>query len=171
MAHAVFYQRSGSLWSASVLPCTLHVFPIPQGLSPPAQGCEERATLGVECRGRSNPERVAAPAFRRSERNAATTLSGLARNSGPFPRVARPSQPWALGRNPFGILPRVTDSKDACKGLRLAGAFGWQAQARYRTRFVRTPCSLTLETWSLAAAVVPARSVAAVVLKCHLRSS
>ena len=142
MAHAVFYQRSGSLWSASVLPCTLHVFPIPQGLSPPAQGCEERATLGVECRGRSNPERVAAPAFRRSERNAATTLSGLARNSGPFPRVARPSQPWALGRNPFGILPRVPDSKDACKELGLPTLLArsdppaWEAPAS-RTHSIR----------------------------------
>src|SRR5690242_19841019 len=104
--------------------CTLHVFRIPKGLSPPAQGCEERATLGVECRGRSNPERVAAPAFRPSERKAATTLSGLTRNSGPFPRVARPSQPWALGRNPFGILPRVPDSKAACKELSLPGGRG-----------------------------------------------
>jgi len=46
-------------------------------------------------------------ASRRSGWNSATTLSGLARASGPFPRVARPSQPWALGLNPFGILPAL----------------------------------------------------------------
>ena len=46
----------------------------------------------------------------------------LAKRMEPFPSVARPSQPWALGRNPFGILPRVPDSKDASKELPLTGA-------------------------------------------------
>ena len=35
-------------------------FPTPTGLCPPAQGCEERATLGVQSRHVFNPERVAA---------------------------------------------------------------------------------------------------------------
>ena len=74
---------------------------IPKGFQPKAQGCEERATLGGGREPRSNPERVAAS--RRSEWNTATTLSGLPRASGPFPRVARSSQPWAGGLNPFGI--------------------------------------------------------------------
>src|SRR6266404_767364 len=45
----------------------------------------------------------------------ATTKRKSGFNPGLFPRVARSSQPWALGRNPFGILPGVLDSKDACK--------------------------------------------------------
>ena len=96
---------------------------IPKGLSPSAQGCEERTTLGVKSGRRANPERVAASPFRRSGWNRATTLSTLARGSGLFPRVARSSQPWALGRNPFGIPPRVPDSKGVCKEPRPAGAF------------------------------------------------
>src|SRR5258706_1631850 len=35
-----------------------------------------------------------------------TTLSGLKPQADRVPRVARSSQPWALGRNPFGILLR-----------------------------------------------------------------
>jgi hypothetical protein len=37
----------------------------------------------------------------------ATTPLGLAVGSTTFPRVARGSQPWAGGRNPFGIEARV----------------------------------------------------------------
>src|SRR5438309_7724906 len=33
-----------------------------------------------------------------------TTPLGLSTSARCFPRVARPSQPWALSRNPFGIL-------------------------------------------------------------------
>src|ERR1051325_10668561 len=40
--------------------CNLRAFSIPKGLRPPAQGCEERATLGAKSRYASNPERVAA---------------------------------------------------------------------------------------------------------------
>src|SRR5438128_1084922 len=59
--------------------CTLHGSSIPKGLSPPAQGCEERATLGLRWRGDVNPERVV-PAFRSSrQRYSDATLSGLAR--------------------------------------------------------------------------------------------
>src|SRR5437016_12165681 len=36
----------------------------------------------------------------------AATLSGLSQTSAPFPRVARSSQPWAGGHNPFGIAAR-----------------------------------------------------------------
>src|SRR6266404_2831157 len=31
---------------------------------------------------------------------------GVVKHRSPLPRVARPSQPWALLRNPFGILSR-----------------------------------------------------------------
>src|SRR5260221_7252392 len=102
-----------SVWSASACPALYTHFQSRRDLSPPAQGCEERATLGVERGCSSNPERVVAS--RRSGWNPGTTLSGLARASRPFPRVARSSQPWALGRNPFGILPGFPDSKDGCK--------------------------------------------------------
>src|SRR5258708_29435819 len=48
--------------------------------------------------------------------NAGTTPMGLSRSSRFFPRVARCSQPWAGGQNPFGILPRpARESKDQCK--------------------------------------------------------
>jgi protein ImuB len=42
-------------------------FTIPTGLRPPAQGCEERATLGLAHRDFLNPERVAPSARRRPE--------------------------------------------------------------------------------------------------------
>ena len=40
---------------------TLRLSTIPTGLNQPAQGCEERATLGTRPRTRINPERVASP--------------------------------------------------------------------------------------------------------------
>ena len=77
---------------------------IPKGFRPKAQGCEERATLGVRRRSSFNPERVVASTFRlKAQQGGATTLSGLSGSLGPFPRVARSSQPWAGGHNPFGI--------------------------------------------------------------------
>jgi hypothetical protein len=80
---------------------------IPTGFHHPAQGCEERATLGH--RHQKTP-----------------TLKGLypspapvptAEGSNPFrlddlwrrtPRVARFSQPWSKGWNPFGVRNRLT---------------------------------------------------------------
>src|SRR5260370_1047565 len=92
--------------------------PIPKELCRPAQGCEERATLGKGPREGDNPERVVVPPCRaRMGTRAATTLSGLNAPRLCTPRVARPSQPWALGRNPFGILVRMPIAKDACKVL------------------------------------------------------
>ncbi len=85
--------------------------------NPEAQGCEERATLGMQWRGGFNPERVVATAFLfRTKQGGGTTLSGLPPSLRPFPRVARSSQPWAGGHNPFGI-------EDACKVQELAPAF------------------------------------------------
>src|SRR6266566_4487632 len=40
----------------------------------------------------------------------ATTPLGLTLSDRKFPRVARPSQPWALGRNPFGIRLRARNA-------------------------------------------------------------
>src|SRR6266852_5950678 len=82
---------------------------IPKGFRPKAQGCEERATLGVQWRRGFNPGRVADPPFRfETKQGSAATLSGLSHSLRPSPRVARSSQPWARGHNPFGI-------EDACK--------------------------------------------------------
>src|SRR6266705_5588523 len=52
-----------------------------------------------------NPERVVAATCPRSDTVAApaTTLSGLETLLRTFPRVARSSQPWAGGHNPFRI--------------------------------------------------------------------
>src|SRR6266478_5406989 len=78
---------------------------IPQGLRPPAQGCEERATLGLRRGGDSTLKGLWSFLARAwSDAGRATTLSGLSHHLALFPRVARSSQPWALGRNPFGIL-------------------------------------------------------------------
>src|SRR5207248_10246283 len=98
--------------------CTLHASletasreRIPKGFRPKAQGCEERATLGARLGHVFNPERVVASGFPPFDAIAAqaTTLSGLNMFSrGLSPRVARSSQPWAGGHNPFGI-------EDACK--------------------------------------------------------
>src|SRR6266853_6329062 len=80
---------------------------IPKGFRPKAQGCEERATLGNSPAPRANPERIVAllhPEHREAE---AATLSGLDLRPRSTPRVARSSQPWAGGLNPFGIEMRV----------------------------------------------------------------
>src|SRR6266566_6886857 len=51
---------------------------IPKGLRPPAQGCEERATLGKTCLERTNPVRVVpVPLHSQVRKIWATTLSGL----------------------------------------------------------------------------------------------
>ncbi len=51
---------------------------IPKGFSPPAQGCEQRATLGTQPEGLSNPERVAErPIVIQVGHAEATTLLGL----------------------------------------------------------------------------------------------
>ncbi len=99
---------------------------IPKGFRPKAQGCEERATLGVRWRRRFTPERVAALPCRVSNTKCeAATLSGLSHFLGLFPRVARSLQPWAGGLNPFGI-------GNACqvqRGLAHSGFVGYPAAA------------------------------------------
>ena len=68
-----------------------------------------------------------------------TTPLGLKPFSSRFPRVARASQPWALGQNPFGIRPRRTgngwvmhNSKTLVRGSSLAAVRG--SNARYWDR-------------------------------------
>ena len=72
--------------------------PIPTGLRPPAQGCEPASYPGCSRPGRFNPNGVAA--FRPTHGH---NPVGVGRMRAGFPRVARASQPWALGRNPVGI--------------------------------------------------------------------
>ena len=61
----------------------------------------------VRERSLTNPERVMAEFFpAREEPSSSTTHSGLARSRHVFPRVARASQPWAEGCNPFRIERR-----------------------------------------------------------------
>src|SRR2546426_3633274 len=58
--------------------CSLHAIPIPRGLRPPAQGCEERATLG---QGSTDAPTLKglwqAHAGSDVRKHGATTLSGL----------------------------------------------------------------------------------------------
>jgi len=72
--------------------------PIPKGLYPPAQGCEPRATLG-KTPGNGQPQWGCGHRPDARCRNP-VGVDAQFRSS---PRVARRSQPWALGRNPFGI--------------------------------------------------------------------
>src|SRR6266478_4009779 len=75
---------------------------IPKGFRNKAQGCEERATLGSRVRSMTTlkglrPATTAVPRGHNPFR--------VVKHRSRLPRVARPSQPWALLRNPFGILP------------------------------------------------------------------
>src|SRR5437773_12444314 len=73
-------------------------FPIPKGLCLPAQGCEERATLG-----RRVPI-LPIPTGLCHTGRARCNPVGVDAISTSFPKAASASQPWALGRNPFGIF-------------------------------------------------------------------
>src|SRR5438128_546178 len=53
-------NQFSSPWSAVASACPLRGFPIPTGLCPPAQGCEERATLGKGAKEIGNPNGVVA---------------------------------------------------------------------------------------------------------------
>src|SRR6266853_868893 len=73
---------------------------IPKGFRPKAQGCEERATLGNSSEPRANPERAVSFRAPKSEDRNPFRVGSTAVFT---PRVARSSQPWAGGLNPFGI--------------------------------------------------------------------
>src|SRR6266446_5164734 len=74
---------------------------IPKGFCNKAQGCEERATLGSRARSVTtlNGLRPTAAGIQHGHNPV-----GVVKHRPPCPRVARPSQPWALLRNPVGIL-------------------------------------------------------------------
>src|SRR6266699_1039458 len=61
-----FFHRTALFQAIRVLTvcdrarCSLHVLSIPKGLRPPAQGCEQRATLGKVIERNYNPNGVAA---------------------------------------------------------------------------------------------------------------
>ena len=78
---------------------------------------------------------------RKARARDAATLSGLGVLFESLPRVARSSQPWALGRNPFGIeLARFVDPMRVRVGVRETHEVGiadpprgtWQAFSRRR---------------------------------------
>ena len=77
--------------------------PIPTGLRPKAQGCEERATLGDVFDNSPQPQRGCVIPSRAHRHNPV----GVDDFSGRFPRVARASQPWADGRSPVGANQTV----------------------------------------------------------------
>src|SRR6266704_2547719 len=76
---------------------------IPKGFRNKAQGCEGRATLGKGARCFTTPTglwpRCAAVAVIHNPFRVVIDRTH-------DPRVARSSQPWALLRNPFGILSK-----------------------------------------------------------------
>src|SRR5438552_19170217 len=84
--------------------------------------------------------------------------AALSRSLRPFPRVASrlTGQPWALGRNPFGILPPMSGSQDPCEGqsessvclLRVSPV----GKVSARCRFFLLPELLHLQADSISAA-------------------
>src|ERR1051326_3367730 len=72
---------------------------IPKGFRTKSQGCEERATLGKVKRGGLRHGVVGFKLAKPGGRNPFRVDSRTQLR----PRVARSSQPWAGGRNPFGI--------------------------------------------------------------------
>ena len=102
--------------------------PIPKGLSPPAQGCEARATLGNPERSFLNPNGVVARVADPSRNPVGVGIFARC-----FPKVARPSQPWALSRNPVGIqktgpAENCEEPKMGCetRGQRAYSGFGFR---------------------------------------------
>jgi len=93
---------------------------IPKGFRNKAQGCEERATLGW-------PQPVQpTPTGLRLRHQCGHNPFGVDSSSLRFPRVARPSQPWARWHNPFGIDGKgagdvwTKDTTDPAHSKRLA---------------------------------------------------
>ena len=76
---------------------------IPKGLCPPAQGCEERATLGHRETHFPTATRLRQSRVRWRAGDVGHNPVGVVIFCGRFPRVARAPQPWAMGRNPVGI--------------------------------------------------------------------
>jgi len=81
------------------------IFPAPKGLRRKAQGCRHAATLGNRREGKQ-PQRGCG-SFGINLRNDGRNPVGVDNFIVRLPRVARSSQPWALRRNPFGILSSV----------------------------------------------------------------
>ena len=83
--------------------------PIPTGLRPKAQGCRVReATLG-SCPEKSSTLKGLHPSL---HSGLMQPRWGWENILGIFPRVARPSQPWAGRRYPVGVIP--TGLRHAC---------------------------------------------------------
>ena len=77
---------------------------IPTGFRPKAQGCEGRATLGHRPTNIPNRNAVAANSFPSGHVTFATTPLALFPFPARTPKVGVTRQPWAGGRNPFGIV-------------------------------------------------------------------
>jgi len=91
--------------------CTLYAFPIPKGLRPPAQGCEERATLG---KGRTE-----APTLKGLwqahdgscvGKHGVTTLSGFDRTRPSTQGSSQARNPGLKDTIPLGLKMRVSCS-------------------------------------------------------------
>src|SRR5262249_30574096 len=78
-------------------PANGNTFSIPRGLCRSAQGCEERATLGMQTENISTPT-----GLWQTNRDGYNSI-GVREFFRNGPRVARSSQPWAEYWNPFGI--------------------------------------------------------------------
>src|SRR5438876_5700899 len=79
---------------------------IPKGLGPPAQGWRATPTLGARSEIESTPTALWLRSGARAGTDGPQPRCGWGCFSDDDPRVARASQPWALRRNPVGILER-----------------------------------------------------------------
>ena len=155
--------RASASWSAVVLPFYYPQVwaafrPIPTGLRPPAQGCEPASYPGCWRPGRFNPNGVVAlrPAHGHNPVGVGRMMAG-------FPRVARSSQPWALGRNPVGIQrispglvgnrkggpplardPDALEPREASWSAPALWRFGRGARNRARSKAVEDHCWLLI---------------------------
>ena len=76
----------------------------PKGIETSSPRLRGRSDLGKRPNGNHNPNGVVANVTRDGENCMVATALRLGMSGGRGPRVARVSQPWALGRNPVGIL-------------------------------------------------------------------
>ena len=123
--HCPYYSQS---WTGEMGARRSSLSRMPTGFCPIAQGCAHRATLGNDRINTPTPTGLC-PDERRAllqniERNGMNERHGIEvelkqeghnpvgpvgvdHSTGPFPRVARSAQSWAVVRNPVGILRQM----------------------------------------------------------------
>jgi len=95
-----------------------------------------RGYLGSRCKNGFNRNAAVANVARDGRTGMAATALRLKILAGRIPSVARASQPWALGRNPVGILGWLRRHKIMCNSL------AWQNQIVFGRNQSQRDCDL-----------------------------